>query len=751
VPIGAGAQAEVWPAEREDGLAVAIKLARPARAAVDALRSEGRFLEALTRGGAACAVPCIDHVEWQGRPGLVLPRLARDVDAHVRAGMDADPERALEVVLGVAGQLARALAALHAAELVRPGEVGWLVHRDVKPENVLVDASGAVRLADLGGSLLADGTAARELGVFGSLSWAPLDQMLPAAPEPNPTWDTYAACLMLFVWVTGTRPALQTDPGARLTPRGHAIWTALRAMGTAPTAADRQAAVDSLFRAREGTRVDDVVARDARVALLPSDRALVLQGVSELADRDVYGDDGLEDAGAALLALFERGLSPRWAPSPPNRFWYAGDLAEAIELVAIRLALARRARTEPRAWAADHGPSLALVRNLGGGVPSLAYDDPGPPGDPGRAAVHSFAQAAARARAFPDESTGPRPSRFGSLPALGAPGDGVVAPRPSRFGSLPALGPPAEAPRGAGVSRREAGVGLVEGAAVSLDRVAIPTPRRPPVRPRWFHVLLPLVLLGAILAARQGQAPTVGAGWPDTDTVPVPAGSLTLGASADDHAGRPARTVALHGFRLARTEVSNRAYRACVDDGSCSPAAWATPGTPWELGVGARGEAFRLLTGDRQPVVGVTWSQATRWCAWAGGRLPTEEEWEYAAVGNSDGSATPRRWPWGADRPDCTRANFADCGLGLTVAVDSLEPGASAWGAVQLVGNAWEWTASPYRVGERSVLGALAHEERVLRGGAFDSGVRSLRPTFRGHADPDAVSEVQSFRCVFPE
>jgi len=346
-PLGAGAQAVVWPALREDGLPVAVKLARPARSAIEALESEGRYLEALAARGVACAVPCLDRVSCESRPGLVLARLPRDVDALVRARVEAAPERALEGVLGVGVALARALAALHGADLARPGEPGRLIHRDVKPDNVLVDARGRVHLADLGGSLLADGVATRALGVFGSPLWAPPDQMLPGRAEPNPSWDTYAACVMVFTWVAGGPPSFQRDPRARLQQRGQEILARMNEMARA-RASGRTDAAEALFEVRASARAADVVDPRAPLRFGAVDRAQLLRGVAILAPPHVYGDLAVECAAVRLVALLERGLSPHATPSPPHRYWRANELAEGLEDIGGGLGSARRCLTTPR-------------------------------------------------------------------------------------------------------------------------------------------------------------------------------------------------------------------------------------------------------------------------------------------------------------------------------------------------------------------------------------------------------------------
>jgi iron(II)-dependent oxidoreductase len=78
-----------------------------------------------------------------------------------------------------------------------------------------------------------------------------------------------------------------------------------------------------------------------------------------------------------------------------------------------------------------------------------------------------------------------------------------------------------------------------------------------------------------------------------------------------------------------------------------------------------------------------------------------------------------------------------------------LPAGASPEGVLNLVGNAWEWTASEYRVTKRELFRHVTRVDRVLRGGAFNTPARSIRPTFRRHAEPDRVDKTHGFRCVY--
>jgi len=133
-------------------------------------------------------------------------------------------------------------------------------------------------------------------------------------------------------------------------------------------------------------------------------------------------------------------------------------------------------------------------------------------------------------------------------------------------------------------------------------------------------------------------------------------------------------------------------------------------------------------------VIHVSWKQATQFCAFAGGRLPSEAEWERAAAG----SDAPRTYPWGNSPPDCTKANFAGC-VGDTDRVGRRVEGQSPYGAFDMAGNVWEWTADWYDAGYYS------------RGGCWASGANSLRTTCRKAELPGLWAPNVGFRCVYPE
>ena len=206
-----------------------------------------------------------------------------------------------------------------------------------------------------------------------------------------------------------------------------------------------------------------------------------------------------------------------------------------------------------------------------------------------------------------------------------------------------------------------------------------------------------------------------------------------------------AHTVTLDDFWIDRTEVSNAQYALCVDAGVCEASSYADDAT-WNA--------------DDYPVVGVSWYNARDYCEWAGGRLPTEAEWEYAARG-SDGKI----YPWG-NTFDGARLNFCDAnctydawkdasyddGYETTAPVGSFESGASWCGALDMAGNVWEWTSSlyqgyPYQANDGREDSALS-DPRVLRGGACYYRSLYARSAYRYEIIPDLRIDNVGFRCV---
>jgi iron(II)-dependent oxidoreductase len=158
-----------------------------------------------------------------------------------------------------------------------------------------------------------------------------------------------------------------------------------------------------------------------------------------------------------------------------------------------------------------------------------------------------------------------------------------------------------------------------------------------------------------------------------------------------------------------------------------------------------------------QPVTFVAWFEAEAWCRWAGRRLPSEAEWEAAAVGLPAGNGARladarRRWPWGDAPPTPDRANLEDAFDG-PVDVAACAAGDSAFGCRQMIGNVWQWTASdflpfagfaadPYKDYSQPWFGT----RKVLRGGCWATSARIARPAYRNFFTPDRNDVFAGFR-----
>jgi formylglycine-generating enzyme required for sulfatase activity len=224
----------------------------------------------------------------------------------------------------------------------------------------------------------------------------------------------------------------------------------------------------------------------------------------------------------------------------------------------------------------------------------------------------------------------------------------------------------------------------------------------------------------------------------------VPGGEFEMGSTRAAADGRPPHAVLLDGFWFDRTEVTNAQYRLCVEAGACE-----VPIT-CEYGEQAYGDAAKT----QYPVVCVDWYRAQAYCEWAGVRLPTEAEWEYAARGPGGYEYT-----WGNSAPDCDKANYlglevdAEGGcVGYPAAVGSPSAGASWCGALNMAGNVAEWVADWYGdyFSEQEVnpMGPASGEYRVIRGGRWGSPPHRLKGYSRSKESPDYRDSSSGFRCA---
>jgi serine/threonine-protein kinase len=130
----------------------------------------------------------------------------------------------------------------------------------------------------------------------------------------------------------------------------------------------------------------------------------------------------------------------------------------------------------------------------------------------------------------------------------------------------------------------------------------------------------------------------------------------------------------------------------------------------------------------------VSWYEAAAYAAWTGVRLPTGEEWEFAACGPE-----AREYPWGNQLPDPTLANYSPYGPGHPTPVGLYPAGATPEGVLDLAGNVWEWVDEWYDQNKT---------ERVIRGGSWFMGSRYLQAAYRLMDHPDYRDGHIGFRVV---
>jgi formylglycine-generating enzyme required for sulfatase activity len=201
--------------------------------------------------------------------------------------------------------------------------------------------------------------------------------------------------------------------------------------------------------------------------------------------------------------------------------------------------------------------------------------------------------------------------------------------------------------------------------------------------------------------------------------------------------------VSVSSFLMDRREVTVARFRRCVEAGPCKAPPLAAGGKRFEV--------------PDFPVTNVTWSDADTYCKWAGGRLPTEAEWERAARGTRG-----RRFPWGdvynpfllnggrfSVQPFDERDGFAEL-----APVGSFPGGRTPEGIDDLAGNVEEWVGDYYAPSypegaEHDPKGPDTGDEKVLRGGSFKHGRAWQRGASRGHDLPASRHHWRGFRCVY--
>jgi iron(II)-dependent oxidoreductase len=267
--------------------------------------------------------------------------------------------------------------------------------------------------------------------------------------------------------------------------------------------------------------------------------------------------------------------------------------------------------------------------------------------------------------------------------------------------------------------------------------------------PRW-HRLEPV-----LAPAPKGDAEFAGGAFP-------------LGARLDENLvfdnEKWEHPVEIPHFAMSRSAVTEGDFADFVDDGGYRrPELWTEDGWQWRSRTQADHPVYWVRDGQRWhtrvfdrivplrtgvTLIHVNWYEADAYCRWAGRRLPTEAEWEFAAAGGEK-----RAFPWGNDAPAPAHAHL-DCRTVGCAPAGAFERGDTPEGVRQMIGNAWEWTSSdfgpypgfirdPYKEYSEPWFGP---PYKVLRGGCWATRSRLIRNTWRNFYTKDRRDVFAGFR-----
>jgi serine/threonine-protein kinase len=719
--IGEGGMGVVWAATHiETGKPVALKHLRD-EASGDA-ETRKRFLREA-QATAAIAHPNIvavhDLVETEGGlPAIVMDLLDGE---PLRAKLDRDRKLSLEQAASILLPAVSAVGTAHA--------IG-IVHRDLKPDNIFIARlpSGEARslVLDFGIAKLTKPTEVSTASVITG-TWSLLGTPHYMSPEQiigekdiDHRADIWAMGAILYECLAGVRPAEAKTPGK--------IFELILLRGIKPLS--------------------------ARAPDLPGDVTdLVLRMLARERDDRPWDLHEVE----TVLGRYTTVRAPKFGAPATIRLSSPG----AMPRVSARAAL------EPP----SEDPLTTTAPDLRSMVASLDFNEPASskqpstpfPEAPPSAPVSHGTPSQRETMDAPE--TLPSPGALDRTPTVPPRATPVItAPAPPLDRPVVTASDRHEKPKGAGSRLPAAAVPVLvalgaaaagAGAWILLTPGSGGNPGKGP-------------LPSASGSAAASSAAGAGSGACPPDMVFLGGGAFLMGSNEGKEDERPVHRVEVRPFCLDRTEVTMRAYTACVVDGVCSP---AEPTVTW-TGITEEAKALEssfclAYVSDRMdhPINCIDWTQADKYCRAQKKRLPAEEEWELAARGGSE----LRRHPWGDAPPGPTLANLcgSECREGMkkrgremppnglgddgffqTAPVGHFAKGASKEGLVDMTGNVGEWTGSSYCPYPSHTC---SNPARVVRGGGWmTSQPASFTPTARVQSLPAHRFADVGFRCASP-
>jgi|TARA_B100001750_G_scaffold8049_1_gene6282 ergothioneine biosynthesis protein EgtB len=231
----------------------------------------------------------------------------------------------------------------------------------------------------------------------------------------------------------------------------------------------------------------------------------------------------------------------------------------------------------------------------------------------------------------------------------------------------------------------------------------------------------------------------------------------------------PEHKTYLDTFQIDNFLVSNAEYLRFIEDGGyedysywlsdgwdavkknewIAPMYWEKENDEWTV----RDFAGKRKINPDEPVCHVSFYEAAAYCKWANKRLPTEAEWEKAALWN-DEKKIKTEFPWGNEKPTQQHANLLESNIWNCCEIGSYKNGISKYGCYQMIGDVWEWTSSEFvgypgfKTGFDEYNDKWFTSQKVLRGGSFGTPAISIRGSYRNFFRLDERWLLSGFRCA---
>ena len=258
----------------------------------------------------------------------------------------------------------------------------------------------------------------------------------------------------------------------------------------------------------------------------------------------------------------------------------------------------------------------------------------------------------------------------------------------------------------------------------------------------------------------------------EKNSIKIDGGLYSMGYSGNDYCydiELPEHKTYLNDFKIDNFLVSNREFLDFMNDGGyedysfwlsdgwdavkennwIAPMYWEKEEDVWFT----RDFAGKRKINPDEAVCHVSFYEAAAYCKWAGKRLPTEAEWEKAALWNEE-KQTKTDFPWGNERPTAELANLLESNVWNCSTVGAYEKGKSRYGCYQMIGDVWEWTSSEFvgypgfKSGFDEYNDKWFTNQKVLRGGSFGTPEKSIRGSYRNFFRLNERWLISGFRCA---